>query len=38
LELKGKVVSIDIEVVDAPLDYNLFLGHSWLYAMTIIAS
>jgi hypothetical protein len=25
-------------VVDAPLDYNLLLGHSWFYAMTVIAS
>jgi hypothetical protein len=38
VELKGKTISIDIEVVDAPLDYNLFLGHSWFYAMTFIAS
>jgi hypothetical protein len=32
--LKGKTVSVDIEVVDTPLDYNLLLGHSWFYAMT----
>jgi hypothetical protein len=25
-------------VVDAPLDYNLLLGRSWFYAMTVIAS
>jgi hypothetical protein len=36
--LKGKTVSVDIEVVDAPLDYNLLLGHSWFYAMTVITS
>jgi hypothetical protein len=36
--LKGKTVSVDIEVVDVPLDYNLLLGHSWFYAMTVIAS
>jgi hypothetical protein len=35
VELKGKIVSIDIEVVDAPLDYNLLLGHSWFYAMIV---
>jgi hypothetical protein len=35
--LKGKTVSIDIEVVDMPLDYNLLLGRSWLYAMNFIA-
>ena len=27
-----------MEVVDAPLDYNLLLGHSWSYAMTTIVS
>jgi hypothetical protein len=36
--LKGKTVSVDIEVVDVPLDYNLLLGRSWFYAMTVIAS
>ena len=36
--LKGKTISIDIEVVDVPLDYNLLLGCSWFYAMTVIAS
>jgi hypothetical protein len=36
--LNGKTVSVDIKVVDAPLDYNLLLGHSWFYAMTIITS
>jgi hypothetical protein len=25
-------------VVDVPLDYNLLLEHSWLYAMTIVTS
>ena len=28
MELGGKTMSIDIEVVDAPLDYNLLLGCS----------
>jgi hypothetical protein len=27
-----------VEVVDAPLDYNLLLGRSWFYAMTVVAS
>ena len=27
-----------MEVVDAPLDYNLLLGRSWSYAMTIVVS
>jgi hypothetical protein len=35
--LKGKIVSIDIEVVDAHLDNNCLLGRSWFYAMIISA-
>ena len=27
-----------MEVIDAPLDYNLLLGKSWTYAMCTIAS
>lgn len=27
-----------MEVVDAPLDYNLLLGRSWSYAMTVVVS
>jgi hypothetical protein len=38
IQLGGKTVSVDVEVVDAPLDYNLLLGRSWFYAMTVIAS
>ena len=38
MELWGKTVSIDMEVVDAPLDYNLLLGHSWFYAMIVVTS
>ena len=37
-KLGGKTVSIQVEVVDAPLDYNLLLGRNWFYAMTIVAS
>jgi hypothetical protein len=33
-----KAVTVDVEVVDAPLDYNLLLGRSWFYAMTVAAS
>ena len=36
--LKGKIVSVDIEVVDTTLDYNFLLGHSWFYAMTLVTS
>jgi hypothetical protein len=38
MELGGKTISIDVEVVDAPLDYNLLLGRSWFYAMIVVAS
>jgi hypothetical protein len=36
--LGGKIVTVDVEVVDAPLDYNLLLVRSWFYAMTAISS
>jgi hypothetical protein len=26
--LEGKTINIEVEVFDAPLDYNLLLGHS----------
>ena len=26
IEVEGKIVNLDVEVVDAPLDYNLLLG------------
>jgi hypothetical protein len=38
IQLGGKTVTVDVEVVDAPLDYNLLLGRSWFYAMTVVAS
>lgn len=31
--LYGKMVMVDIEVIDKKLDYNLLLGHSWTYGM-----
>ena len=37
IKLAGKVVSVEVEVIDAPLDYNLLLGRSWTYAMFAIA-
>jgi hypothetical protein len=36
IQLGGKTITIDVEVVDAPLDYNLLLGKSWFY-VTIFA-
>ena len=38
IKLAGKVVSIEVEVIDAPLGYNLILGRNWTYAMSAIAS
>jgi hypothetical protein len=29
-------VCIEVEVVDASLDYNLLLGRSWTYAMQVV--
>jgi hypothetical protein len=36
--LGGKTIIVDVEVVNAPLDYNVLLGISWFYAMTSISS
>lgn len=33
VELGGKTIEIEVEVVDTLLDYNLILGHSWTYVM-----
>jgi len=38
MKLKGKIILVDIEVVDAHLDYNLLVGHSLFYANIIITS
>jgi hypothetical protein len=38
IQIGGKMVEVDVEVVDAPLDYNLLLGRNWNYAMTAIVS
>jgi hypothetical protein len=38
VQLEGKTVCIKVEVVDAPLDYNLWLGWSWTYAMIMVVS
>ena len=36
--LGGKTIAIEVEVVDAPLDYNLLLGRNWMYIMQSIYS
>ena len=38
IEVEGKTVNLDMEVVDDPIDYNLLLGCSWSYAMIAIIS
>ena len=38
IKLEGKAVSVEVEVIDVMLDYNLLLGRSWTYAMSTIAS
>jgi hypothetical protein len=32
------MVEVEVELVDAPLDYNLLLGRNWTYAMVAIVS
>jgi hypothetical protein len=38
MQLGGKTVCIEVEVVNASLDYNLLLGRSWTYAMQAVVS
>jgi len=38
IELGGKIVEIDVEVIDGNLDYNILLGRSWIYAMAAVVS
>ena len=34
----GKIVTVDVEVVYAPIDYNFLLGRNWIHAMMAIIS
>jgi len=36
--LEGKTVQVEVEVFDAPLDYNLLLGRSWIDSMRTVVS
>ena len=36
-QLGGKTITIEVEVVDVLLDYNLLLGRNWMYSMQAIA-
>jgi hypothetical protein len=38
MQLEGKTMCIEVEVVDVPLEYNILLGRSWTYAMKIVVS
>lgn len=35
MELEGKIVSIEVEVIDAPIYYNFMLGCTWFYEMKV---
>lgn len=32
----GKMVLIDMEVIDYPLNYNILLGYSYMYIMKVV--
>ena len=38
VQFGGKIMTIKVEVVDAPLDYNILLGRNWIYNMQVVAS
>jgi hypothetical protein len=38
ITLEGKSVNVEVEVFDAPLDYNLLLGRSWIDSMHAVVS
>jgi hypothetical protein len=38
VELEGNTILIDIEVINAPLNYNILFGRSYMYAMKTVAS
>lgn len=38
ITLGGKTIFIDMMVVDLPLDFNMLLGHDFVYAMNAMVS
>ena len=38
IKLGGKIVEINVEVIDGNLDYNILLGRPWIYAMEVVVS
>jgi hypothetical protein len=38
ITLEGKMVQVEVEVFDAPLDYNILLGPRWIDSMRAVVS
>jgi hypothetical protein len=38
ISLGGKIVLVDVIVVQGPLDFNMLLGHDYVYAMNVVVS
>jgi hypothetical protein len=38
IELGGNTIYVDVEVVDAPIEYNILLEHTWFYEMIVVVS
>jgi len=38
ITLEGKLVNVEVYFFDAPLDYNLLLGRSWIDSMHAVVS
>lgn len=38
IKLGCKTITIEVEVVDEPLDYNILLGRPWVYVMAAVVS
>lgn len=38
VELGGKMMLVEVKFIERRLDYNLLLGHTWVYAMIVVVS
>jgi hypothetical protein len=38
IKLGGKIVSVSMEVLNTPLEYNFLLGCTWFYEMIVFVS
>lgn len=38
IRVGGKVVNVEVEILDVNLNYNLLLGQNWVYVMEIVVS